>query len=165
MQVFDLTTGDTINVTTDGHVTSQCWSPSGDQFVYSDGGKVWLYNVQDRLAHILTNGNDPTWSPSGDWIAFADRDGYYAIQPNGEGRKLLFRRKNLGGGLVWSPDGHLVAYSSRANFFQSLQVIDVETYTLHIRRLADGSEYTLDTNISGTQFQWMIDSQFATSQK
>lgn len=166
LRTLDVASGETKTIDSEGRVTSQCWSSNGDGFVYGASGSVWLYNTRDAKSHQLAQGHDPTWSPDGAWIAFADHDAYYAIQPSGERRKLLFKRKNPGGGLVWSPDSRIVAYSSQAGLSQSFPVIDVETYRLHFRRLADGSEYSpIDENISGSEFQWMTNPEFAVSQK
>ncbi len=81
-----------INVDQRPMVISQCWSQNDKK--------------------LVSKGTDPTWSPEGEWIAFRDRDAYYAIHPNGTGRKKLFH--NYWGGAVsalyWSPDSRIVAY-------------------------------------------------------
>jgi WD40 repeat protein len=162
LRILDLSSGETKSIDPKGEVTSQCWSSNGNRFVYGSSGVVWLYDTRDAKPHQLAQGQDPTWSPDGAWIAFADHSAYYAIRPNGEGKKLLFKKKNPGGGLVWSPDSRIVAYSSQAGLTQSFPVIDAEVYRLHFRRLEDGSDYSpTDLNISGSGFQWMTDPEFA----
>lgn len=167
LRILDLSSGETKRIDPAGQVTSQCWSSNDDQFVYSAAGSVWLYDTREAKPHQLAQGHDPTWSPDGIWIAFDDHNAYYVIHPNGDGKKLLFRKKNPGGGLVWSPDSRMVAYSSQAGISegQGIRVADVELFRLRFRRLEDGSEYSIDRNISGTQFQWMTYPGFAASQK
>jgi WD40-like Beta Propeller Repeat len=164
LRILDLSSGVTKSIDPAGQVTSQCWSSNANEFVYGLSGAVWLYDTRDARSHQLAQGHDPTWSPDGAWIAFDDHDAYYAIRSNGDGKKLLFKKKNPGGGLVWSPDSRMVAYSSQAGLLQSFPVIDVEVYRLHFRRLDDGSEYSIDRNISGTGFQWMTDPEFVAAQ-
>jgi hypothetical protein len=166
LRILDLSSGETKSVDPEGQVTSQCWSSNGNGFVYGASGAVWLYDTRDARPHQLAQGRDPTWSPDGAWIAFDDHDAYYAIRPNGDGKKLLFKKKNPGGGLVWSPDSRTVAYSSQAGVSegQVIRVADVELFRLRFRRLDDGSEYSIDRNISGTGFQWMTDPELVAAQ-
>jgi hypothetical protein len=89
-----------------GQVTSQCWSKDDQNLVYETEADVMVFNVKDDRSHALAKGVESTWSPDGKWIAFRDGDTYYAIHPDGSGRKKLFH--NYWGtavsGLYWSPD-------------------------------------------------------------
>jgi hypothetical protein len=87
---------------------------------YQTDAAVMVFNVKDDRSHALAQGAEPTWSPDGKWIAFRDGDTYYAIHPDGSGRKKLFH--NYWGtavsGLYWSPDSRIVAYVRELGFLQ-----------------------------------------------
>jgi hypothetical protein len=125
------------------HFTSQCWSRDDKQVAYESEGSVKVSQVGgDTLrVRVLARGTDVTWSPDGEWIAFRDRDTYYAIHPDGNGRKKLFH--NHWGGAVsalyWSPDSRIVAYVRELGFLQG-GALDAEVNQLRVRRLEDGSE-------------------------
>lgn len=130
-----------INVSQTEYVTSQCWSPDGKRLVYQMDGAVRLYELDNDRSDAVAKGTDPTWSPDGNWIAFRDRETYYAMHPDGSGRKKLFR--NHWGGAVsalyWSPDSRIVAYVRELGFLQG-GALDAEVNQLRVRRLADGSD-------------------------
>jgi WD40-like Beta Propeller Repeat len=125
------------------HFTSQCWSPNDKQVAFESDGNVKTYQISGdtQSVRVLARGTDVTWSPDGTWIAFRDRDTYYAIHPDGKGRKKLFH--NYWGGAVsalyWSPDSLIVAYVRELGFLQG-GALDAEVYQLRVRRLGDGSE-------------------------
>jgi hypothetical protein len=125
------------------HFTSQCWSPSDKQVAYDSGGSVKIYQVGGDMPgiRVLAKGTDVTWSPDGEWIAFRDRDTYYAIHPNGNGRRKLFHNYwgDAVSALYWSPDSRIVAYVRELGFLQG-GALDAEASQLRVRRLEDGSE-------------------------
>jgi WD40 repeat protein len=130
-----------INVDQREYVTSQCWSPDGKRLVYGMDDAVRLYELDNDRMDAVAKGTDPTWSPDGNWIAFRDRETYYAMHPNGSGRKKLFHN-HWGGavsGLYWSPDSRIVAYVRELGFLQG-GGLDAEVNQLRVRRLEDGAE-------------------------
>lgn len=130
-----------INVDQRPYVTSQCWSPDGKELVYELDADVRLYEVENDRADAIARGTDPTWSPDGKWIAFRDGNTYYAMHPDGSGRKELFRNHwgHAVSALYWSPDSRIVVYVRELGFLEG-GALDAEFNELRARRLADGSE-------------------------
>jgi hypothetical protein len=140
----------------DPHISTQCWSPDDKQIVYEFEGTVRVQEIGNDRSSVLAKGTEPSWSPDGNWIAFRDRDTYYAVHPNGDGRKKLFHRKNVVSGLFWSPDSRIVAYVSIAGILEGGFSIDVETNQLRVRRLEDNSEdWVADYVGAGVGYQWV----------
>ncbi|MGH9773933.1 MAG: TolB family protein [Candidatus Acidiferrales bacterium] len=144
------------------HLTSQCWSPDDKKIVYETEGNVQIYEVgKDKSSiRVLAKGKDATWSPDGNWIAFLDHDTYYAIRPDGQGRKKLFHKKGAGSGLFWSPDSRIVAYASRLEFlegaFPKETILEDDLFRLRVRRLQDNSEdWVVDRALPGAAYQWV----------
>jgi|HubBroStandDraft_6_1064221.scaffolds.fasta_scaffold14739_6 hypothetical protein len=105
------------------HFTSQCWSPDDKEVTYELEGNVKIYQIGSDAStriRVLAKGTDVTWSPDGNWIAFRDHDTYYAIHPDGNGRKELFRNHwgRAVSALYWSPDSRIVAYVRELGFLQ-----------------------------------------------
>jgi Tol biopolymer transport system component len=136
-----------------GSLTSQCWSHDDKQIVYEDNGIISVYDVEKNLSRALEEGRSPTWSPDGEWIAYIDHDTYYAIRPNGQGKRQLFRRKGASGALWWSPDNRFVAYVAIASIFAGGLALDVENYRLRVRRLSDNSDDWV-ANLA-SDYQWI----------
>jgi hypothetical protein len=143
-------------VTQESHLTSQCWSPDATQLVYEIEGSIRLYNTGKDSSVDLVKGTDASWSPDGDWIAFLDSGTYYAIQPDGNGRKKLFHKSNAVSALYWSPDSRIVAYVRELGFLQG-GALDAEVNQLRVRRLADGSEDRLapDSVDAVANYKWI----------
>lgn len=119
LDIFDLANGELQQVAGRySYTTTQCWSIDDKQFIYFDnklGGvrNVLVYDMEQRKSRLLSKGVVPTWSPDGQWISFLVDDAYYyAIHPNGDGKRLLFKASGADSGLLWSPDSRLVAYAS-----------------------------------------------------
>jgi hypothetical protein len=152
LQLMDLETNATEEIDSRATLTSQCWSPDDKKIVYTSGDSVRVYEVgKDKSsAAVLAIGEYPTWSPDGNWIAFLDHDTYYAIRPNGHGRKKLFHHSDVYSPLWWSPDSRIVAYVTLARF-----ALD-DVYQLRVRRLEDRSDDSVAVGqISSTDFQWV----------
>jgi len=151
-----------INVDQKSYVTSQCWAPDGKQLVYEMDDAVRLYGLDNDRSDAVAKGRDPTWSPDGNWIAFRDGETYYAMHPDGSGRKKLFRN-HWGGaisGLYWSPDSRIVAYVRELGFLQG-GALDAEVNQLRARRLEDGSDEALcpDSVDWFANFHWIHSSE------
>jgi WD40 repeat protein len=158
LQVLTLASGHTDPIDNRGFATSQCWSPDGNQIVYSRDGTVRVFDLGTGEIRVLAKGSDPTWSSDGNWIAFRDGDTYYALRPSGDDRKILFSKQHLLSALWWSPDDRIVAYISRNGPFEGPFVLDSEMARLRVRRLSDGSEdWVADfSEIYLPNFQWII---------
>jgi hypothetical protein len=122
-------------------VMSQCWSRDDQKLVYETDADVMVFNVADGRSEAVAKGEDPTWSPDGEWIAFRVHDTYYAVHPDGSGRKKLFHNYwgDAVSALYWSPDSRIVAYVRELGFLQG-GAFDAEVNQLRVRRLEDGSE-------------------------
>jgi hypothetical protein len=138
-------------------VSTQCWSPDGNHFVYEADNSVRVYDLENGNVHILARGRHPTWSPDGRWIAFLDEDVFYQWSPDGRDRRALFRAKEADSALWWSPDGRIVAYASRTSFLEGRWMFLEETYRLRARRLEDNSEdWVADLGgMAHNNFQWV----------
>jgi len=144
-------------------VSSQCWSQDDQKLVYETDADVMVFNVADDRSEAVAKGENPTWSPDGEWIAFRDRDTYYAIHPDGSGRKKLFHN-NWGdavSALYWSPDSRIVAYVRELGFLQG-GALDAEVNQLRVRRLEDGSEAWLcRDSVQLEGYRWITNRELA----
>jgi hypothetical protein len=148
------------------HFTSQCWSPDDKQVAYETEGsaKVYRFGGDTPSTRVLGKGTDVTWAPDGEWIAFRDRDTYYAVHPDGNGRKKLFQKGGAVSALYWSPDSRIVAYVRELGFLQG-GWLDAEVNQLRVRRLEDGSEDRLcpDSVDWFANYQWIRSSELMKS--
>jgi len=143
-----------LRISEHGSLTSQCWSPDGNQITYEDE-TVKTYDLEQNRLRELGPGTSPTWSPDGEWIAFRDHDSYYAVRPDGQEKKQLFQRKGASSPLWWSPDTRFVAYVATAGMFAGGLSLDVENYRLRVRRLTDNSDEWVANSAGGSEYQWV----------
>lgn len=147
-----------INADQKSYVTSQCWSIDDKKLIYEADGAVRLYDIENDRANAIAKGTNPSWSPDGKWIGFRDGDTYYAMYPDGNDRKKLFRHRwgKVVSALYWSPDSRIVAYVRELGFLQG-GALDAEFNELHVRRLDDGSEDRMcDDNVDwDANYQWI----------
>jgi hypothetical protein len=121
------------------HVAPQCWSRDDRQLVYEVAGQINIFDTTSGTSHLLIGGTQPSWSPDGGWIGFLDHGSYYAVRPDGKGRKKLFHKSGAKSPLYWSPDCRIVVYVKQLGMFET-KVIDDEVYGLRVRRLSDGDD-------------------------
>lgn len=145
-----------------GLATAQCWSPDDKQVVYNGGGDnspIKVYDLGSGQSRDLTSGERVTWSPDGKRIAFIEKNGFYAIRPDGTERKLLFKHKEPLTPLFWSPDSRYVVYADCCYFWPFDPSND--TVRLRVRRLIDGADDWLEYNFGISSFsddlQWISD--------
>jgi len=154
--------GSTIEEAADAHrlwLTTQCWSPDGQQLVYSVAdndedpvpGTIRIYDRHSRQSrdllrlerHCKKNAwciePAPTWSPDGQWIAFFDQKAYRAVRPSGQNEKLLFSRHGGVSGAYWSPDSRYVAYGDCCLLWETLKCM-CEVGRVRVRRLEDNAD-------------------------
>lgn len=165
LEILNLSSGDTQKVAgMNTFVSSQCWSPDDKQFVYTVNNAhavqgVLLYDVVENSSRSLGLGGNATWSPDGKWIAFLDcevdlhRCTYYAIRPDGTGKRTLFKTTAATTGFWWSPDSEMGAYVSAGRPEEGPQV----SFRLRVRRLTDNTEvWVADlTENDPPFFQWL----------
>lgn len=146
-------------------LTSQCWSPDDKNVVYVRGSDVKVYSISGgpQSVRIIAQGSSATWSPDGQWISFLDHGTYYAVHPDGTGRRKLFHNHwgTAISALYWSPDSRIVAYVRELGFLQG-GALDAEVNQLRARRLSDGDEETLcpDSVDWYADYQWVTSSEF-----
>jgi Tol biopolymer transport system component len=120
LQIMDLgsnTVGEIAPTVT--RLTSQCWSPDGKRIVSEGSDGIRIDEIGNAKSFVLfARGQYPTWSSDGLWIAFLDHDTYYAIHPDGQGKKRLFHQHHAFTPLYWSPDSRMVAYEAILGFFE-----------------------------------------------
>jgi len=103
-----------------------CFSPSGDEIVYSAGHGIGTYEIYRmrvdggepvRLTNDSFHDFRPAWSPDGAWIAFtSDRAGNYEIwrmRPDGSELSRLTTSPGLDADPAFSPDGKSIAFTTR----------------------------------------------------
>jgi hypothetical protein len=155
LEIMDLRSKATQEIDPSAKLTAQCWSPDDTKIVYQTDDSVKIAEIgRDKSTiHILTKGQYPTWSPDGQWIAYFDHNAYYAVHPDGQGRKELFHYWNPFAPLYWSPDSRMVAYVADLGFLQG-GAPDAEVGQLRVRRLDDGSQaWVAEGQIP--DFQWV----------
>ena len=118
------------------------------------------YTISKRLLH-LDGGTGATWSPDGSWIAFRRDRTYYAAEPSGKEKKVLFSPKqdlpNRLSPLWWSPDSQIVAYVGPLRPSEGFALFDPYALRLRVRRLGSDSEDWVAeiTGATPPGFQWI----------
>jgi len=159
--IIDTSSGAIREFDASGYLTSQSWSPDGEEIVYGVDDTIRIYNLKQDKWRELVRGKEPTWSSDGNWIAFVDHDSYYIIRPTGGERKLLFKSKyHTRGALWWSPDSRIVAYLCLSDhWFNHTGFVARQ---LRVRRLADNSDDWLSEGGDVgyvPSFQWVLPKQ------
>lgn len=159
LEILNVQSGTLHQIDREGSVTSQCWSPKGNEIVYSVSGDIRIYQTDTDSSRSLAAGTEATWSPDGTWIGFLGDDSYYVIRPDGRDQRELFKAEGALSGLWWSPDCRFVAYLARERGFEGpWWRFDVDFARVRVRRLSDGSDdwvadviYFFNSNL-----QWLI---------
>ncbi len=120
------------------------WSPDGARLAYQRTPledpsipRIWIVDADGGNDHPVTPDTmyqqAPAWSPDGSWIAFtglprADGNNLSLVSPDGNSRRELPGRCELGVQPRWSPDGTRIAClrSSVPNAWPELLVVNAE---------------------------------------
>jgi Tol biopolymer transport system component len=155
-----------------------CWSPDGDQIVYSEppmngwGGILTVPAKGGGLpTQITPYGRDPYWSPDGSQIAFVGthlwEQDIWVIPAAGGTAKRITRD---GGNPAWSPDGNLIAFASMRSGNNDIWMIPAAGGTAtqltedpaadyYPTWSPDGSRIAFQSDRSGSWEIWVIDVQ------
>jgi WD40-like Beta Propeller Repeat len=125
-------------LTSDGHIRNLIaleersypdsfgWSSSGNELVYDEDKKIYIYSLQTGSSRLLVRGTSPTWSPKGDWIAYRDMNGRASLtSPDGSKNKDLLSGSVIRRGLRWSPDGRYLLFANART--SNIQIVNLAT--------------------------------------
>lgn|SRR6266850_979234 len=161
----DATTGIAELIDESGEFSDQCWAPDQGKFVYAAGKKIRIYDLAEKKAVDIAEGQDPTWSPDGKWIGFYENIRYTLMDPSTRARKKLFKNK-YGGSAHWSPDSQYITYTllggpSGGFLFWGIKCI--EPYRVWVWRVEDGAhDWVLNICKPGRSFFWVMNSELST---
>jgi dipeptidyl aminopeptidase/acylaminoacyl peptidase len=151
--IYDLRSNATQQIEENAAVTSQCWSPDGQQVVYQKGETIKVYSLKESGPRTLTKGTEPTWSPTKDLIAIRRHDTYYAVRPSDGEERVIFKANGADSALWWSPDSRFAAYLRPTPSTPNWS--DLVWDRIWIRRLEDGSEDWVADTAYAFSFQWI----------
>ena len=102
------------------------WSPSGNELVYDEDKKIYIYSLNTASRKLLGEGTSPAWSPKGDWIAYRDLNGRASlISPDGTNTKDILPGSLIRRGLRWSPDGRYLLFANARTY--NIQIVNLAT--------------------------------------
>jgi WD40-like Beta Propeller Repeat len=165
LRLRDTTTGTAELIDASGESSGQCWAPDQTKFVYGVDKKIRIYDVAERKAIDIAEGQYPTWSPDGKWIGFYEEMRFTLMDPSTRVRKKLFKNRYLRGA-QWSPDSRYITYTitgGPTGGFLFWGIKCIEPYRVWVWRLEDGAhDWVLNICKPGRQFSWVMNSDIST---
>ena len=140
-----------------GGIGDLAWSPSGDQFVFSDSRNIYLADVPRGLIVNLTEASQlpvsarvPIWSPTGDRIAYLyytqDQTTLRIYDLNSSSTRLI-PAPMVTPIVVWSPDGKTILLVTQVITNNSGFTTDIMRMSLDSGQLVDlTNNYANNTN-------------------
>ena len=118
------------------------WSSSGNELVYDEDKKIYIYSLPTGSRRLLVEGTSPTWSPKGDWIAYRDMNGRASLtSPDRSKTKELLSGSVIRRGLRWSPDGRYLLFANARTY--NIQIVNLATNEIsNILCPIDGTDET-----------------------
>lgn len=161
----DTTTGTAELIDASGEFSDQYWGPDQTKFVYGVDKKIRIYDVAEKKASDIAEGQYPTWSPDGKWIGFYEGKRFVLIDPLTRARKKLFKDK-YGASAQWSPDSRYITYTlvgGPSGGFLLWGIKCIEPYRVWVWRVEDGAhDWVLNICKPGRQFSWVMNSDLST---
>lgn len=161
----DATTGTAQLIDASGEFSDQCWGPDQGKFVYTVGKKIQIYDLAEKKAVDIAEGQYPTWSPDGKWIGFYEDIQYVLMDPSTRARKKLFKNK-YNSGVHWSPDSRYITdtrLGGPSGGFLFWGIECVEPYRVWVWRVEDRAhDWVLNICKPGRLFSWVMNSDLST---
>lgn len=161
----DATTGTAQLINASGEFSDQCWGPDQTKFVYGVDKKIRIYDLAEKKAADVAEGQYPTWSPDGKWIGFYEEMRFVLMDPSTRTRKKLFKNRYLVGA-EWSPDSRYITYTlvgGPMGGFLFWGIKCIEPYRVWVWRVEDGAhDWVLNMCKPGRQFSWVMNSDIST---
>jgi WD40 repeat protein len=91
------------------------WDPTGTQLLYSENGRIVLFDLGQQSSRMLEQGWSAQWSPNSPWISYVDKEKRACLLnlSTGERKTVRAGHKMLGTPLEWSPNGEYLLLAER----------------------------------------------------
>jgi len=138
-----------------GEETSVAWLPDGSGILYSQGDKIWTYDLGSRQSSLLNqNGTNPSCSPDGKWTAYRGSSGHAMLFPRHGGATRRASKGKIIGRIHWSPDSVYYFVDEKASAFPWGKC--AFGYCFVVYRPGDGSRLELyGTALRDSSFGWL----------